>query len=40
MRLRLTTRYRTYSNQIGTKLIQIMKVPKKVTLIMTDASVS
>ena len=32
LKLRPTTRYRTYSNQISTRLIQIMKVTKKVTL--------
>ena len=32
LKLRPTTRNRTYSNQISTRLIQIMKVTKKVTL--------
>ena len=32
MKLGPTTRYRTHSNQISTRLTQIMKVTKKVTL--------
>ena len=32
LKLRPTTRYRTHSNQISTRLTQIMKVTKKVTL--------
>ena len=32
LKLRPTTRFRTHSNQISTRLIQIMKVTKKVTL--------
>ena len=32
LKLKPTTTYRTYSNQISTRLIQIMKVTKKVTL--------
>ena len=32
LKLRPTTRYRTYSNRISTRLVQIMKVPKKVTV--------
>ena len=31
LKLRPTTRYRTYNNQISMTLIQIMKVTKKVT---------
>ena len=31
LKLRPTTRYRTYNNQISTRLIQITKVTKKVT---------
>ena len=32
LKLRPTTRCKTYSNQISTRLIQIIKVTKKVTL--------
>ena len=32
LKLRPTTRYRAYNNQITKRLIQIMKVTKKVTL--------
>ena len=32
MKLRSTIRYRTYNDQLSTRLIQIKKVAKKVTL--------
>ena len=32
LKLRLTTRYRTYSNQLSTRLTQIMRMTVKVTL--------
>ena len=36
LKLRPTTSFRTYSNQISTRLIQIIKVTKKVTCMTTS----